>query len=414
AAFAVAIASLADATRSPSLAVVPLRNLLTASSTTHYNPLTKAHHLFLRYAIQAKLYKLALPVVVLPLTEVVKGHQASIGRLQVVDFLLYTYYSGIVFAALKRFDEAVDCFRMTLAAPSKSGASAIQMEAWRKGVLCFALSGSSTGSGGSIVKGFEKGGIGKCVNGVVFKVLDGCGAKKGYIEFLSAVEGAKRGSVLIELQKHAELFMKSGNLGLAKQCASATHLTQQHILKLTQTYLTLSVSDVTKAVQETVFRPALPPTTVSTKQQQLTQIPSETITPPQIKSHILQLINAKKVHATINDSIADDTNGMVSFHDESETYADLNALIQLDALLKTAMRVYTRVNEMDKSVGISKEYLSRVGQVGGTEDKRYMPNRMGSFGFGGGSGSFGGAGMFDGGDEGFGDDDVMMDEDGQF
>ncbi|KAJ3002092.1 UNVERIFIED_CONTAM: hypothetical protein HDU68_006465 [Siphonaria sp. JEL0065] len=306
---------------------------------------------------------------------------------------------------------------MTLAAPSRSGASAIQVEAWRKGVLCFALSGLSSG-GGSIVKGFEKGGIGKCVNSVVFKVLDGCGAKKGYTEFLGAVEGAKRGSVLIELQKHAELFMKSGNLGLAKQCASTTHLTQQHILKLTQTYLTLSVSDIAKAVQETVLHPVPSPGTISTKQQlqqQQIHIPTETTTPSQIKSHILQLIDAKKVHATINDSIADDTDGMVSFHDEPETYADLKALVQLDALLKTAMRVYTRVNEMDKSVGISKEYLLRAGQAGGgAEDKGHMPNRLGSFGFAGGSGNFGG--MFDGGDEGFGDDDdvVMMDEDGQF
>ncbi|KAI9328502.1 hypothetical protein BDR26DRAFT_1012214 [Obelidium mucronatum] len=388
AAFAHGVARAAEHARRPLLAVAPLRALLLAGAP---NVLTPAHHVFLRHAIAAKAYAAAAAVVARPLDAVDAKAAAA------ADFLLYAYYAGIVLAALKRFADAVLFFRMALAAPSRGGASAIQVEAWRKGVLCFVLSGQPGGA-----KAFEKGSVARSTHFSVHKAIDACG-KKAYVDFVDACLSGQRPRALLELQANAELFMKSGNLGLAKQCASSNHLIQQQILKLTQTYITLSVSDIAKTVQDSVFQ--IKGASPQQQQQYLEEI-APLVSPVAIKSHILYLIGSGKVHASINESIREG-NGMVSFHDEPESYADLNALMQLDSMLKTAMSVYYRVSEMDKAISLSKEYLTKVGNdekgVGGGIG-RGGSSRMDSFGTIGGGGSGAGV-MFD--DDG-GDDDVMM------
>ncbi|KAJ3075316.1 hypothetical protein HDU98_008564 [Podochytrium sp. JEL0797] len=406
--FAQAMAALADRLRAPMLPVLALRDILRneryCSPQTNHHQLSRIHVLFLKHCILSKIHQLALPVIELPLSKISRPAKHM---LSITDFLLYSYYAGIIFATLKRFDEAVDMFRSCLAAPSRGGTSAIQVEAWRKGVLCHFLAGLPGGW-----KAFEKDGIAACANLSVLKTIENGGFRKGYLDLLNACNKGVFVVAQAELQKYSDIFAKSNNLGLAKQCC-AHHLTRQRILHLTHTHLTLSIADIAKAVRDSVPPPAVDAAVQQPNGGGTGAAQSAAL----IKHHILHLIESGQVHATMDESIQSDTavggtNGaMVSFHDVTHSYADRASMIQLDTLMKTSIRVFDRFSEMDKSLGSSKEYLVKAhvekeragGSVGGASvGAGGAGASLGLFNIGTGSGvSFDDDGVED-------DDDVFM------
>ncbi|ORY39917.1 hypothetical protein BCR33DRAFT_853048 [Rhizoclosmatium globosum] len=384
--FANAIAAFADRERNPRLAVAPLRNILTRIQTISrpgHHSLTKIHTLFLKYAILAKMHSYALPVVMNPLTAIEKStHHVSI-----TDFLLYSFYAGTLLSALKRYDDAVHHFRVCLAAPSKSGASAIQVEAWKKGSLVYFLSGPSSSDSAKL----EKGGVARCMSTVVTRVVAD-ESKKKLGEFLKNLENGKYQDLVGEVERLTQSLQNGHNLGLARQCINKS-LAHRQILKLTKTYLTLSLPSILSSVSA-----SLPPAHQS---------------PAVIRKYLMELIESGKVAATIDESV--DGGGMVTFHDSTSVPGQGYDFSVLEGKMREVVGIYERLSEMDRAVGASKEYLVKVAVVGDKGD-RFGGYGGSSSGMGGlvsgmGSGMYGGA-SFD--SEAAGDDDVLMDDDDMY
>ncbi|KAI8610138.1 hypothetical protein BC830DRAFT_1172943 [Chytriomyces sp. MP71] len=442
--FARALASLADATHTPAIAVAPLRNLVLAEPVLNKahssHAFTRIHPILLKYAILAKMQRLVLPIVSTPLSSVNKTDYLGITA---TDFLAYNYYSGLVFAALKQFDAAVDAFRACLAHPTKNGgASAIQIEAWRTGVLCWVLAhGGSTESSSSSgpvpavgsalelsvpstyggksnntlgVKGFERGGVGKSMSGSVSKAIESSHGRKAYSDFVAACESGIRGAVEFELAKSMDLLAKSNNLGLARQCLRS--LASQRIQKLTQTYLTLSVHDIAKAVESAVLTrsadaaasaaAAGTPTVDDAAAEPGPGAGAEGWGGEAVKAQLVDLVTRGRVCATIDEGLpggadvaSGKVGGMVSFHDDAGGFTDVQSMSVLDTAMRRAVRLYDAVVEMDRAVGASREFLVKQAAF----DK--------SGGGGGGVGAAG-AGLY-GGAAGmvFDQDGAEMDED---
>ncbi|KAI8840034.1 hypothetical protein BJ741DRAFT_597751 [Chytriomyces cf. hyalinus JEL632] len=407
--FARAVCSAADTNHSPISAVAPLRNLIANSAildtTQHVHFLTRVHPLLLKYALLAKTPRAVVPVISHPITSVNKSLFTGLSS---TDFLSYHYYSGLVWASLKRFDNAVDAFRICLATPARNGgASLIQIEAWRSGLLCWLLEGgmslsretrsSSSLSASTIVRAFEREGLGSCISTSVSKAIEFSAGRKAYADFAFACESGNRASVEFELAKNHELFSSSTNLGLARQCLR--NLGPRRIQKLTQTYITLSVSDIAKSVDDAIRMTAVTETTSSSSATVSTIVDTKII--QQVKKQLLTLIDRGIVHATLDESVSKEQGGMVSFHDSSEAYADVPTLQALDSALKHVMRLYDNVTDMDKSVGMSRDYLVRLSQM----ETRGGPG-VGSFDRLGSTGAPAGFHGQDG--EAFDDDSLML------
>ena len=92
------------------------------------------HHLtvsqYLKYSqgcVATRHFKMALSILQIPITEI----DHSLGDLHYNDNLLYHYAGGMVFAALKRWEEAEEFFEICVSSPAQVPA-AIQLEAHKK------------------------------------------------------------------------------------------------------------------------------------------------------------------------------------------------------------------------------------------------------------------------------------------
>ena len=91
------------------------------------NYLTTIHPLFARVCAATRQYAAAIPVIENPITEI----DTTLSDLHYNDNLVYHYSAGVVFAALRRWTEAEDCFDIVVGNPAHMP-SAIQLEALKK------------------------------------------------------------------------------------------------------------------------------------------------------------------------------------------------------------------------------------------------------------------------------------------
>ncbi|KAJ3387728.1 COP9 signalosome complex subunit 3 [Entophlyctis sp. JEL0112] len=404
-AFALALSSLADALATPILAVAPLRNLLLhpyindPSSNHHtYDSLPEFPSSVPKSTAQAKMHAYALPVVTAPITQIVRNIHSP--QLEARDFALYCYYAGILFAALKEFPRAVEQFRACLAVPSRA-LSAIQVEAWRKGLLCNVLANSSvsgtetpnfrlkaagkysddgasfsnedsssSASNPASWKEFQKGGVARSVSSVVWRDLDNGGYRKAYIQFVDAFEKGIRADIQNELLKNMGEFQKSGNFGLAKQCLDLRTLAARQIIRLTHTHIAISISEISETLSSTLLAPRSEQPTdqgsaaANTVSDTKSSNTGESVDAEFVRSVIVGLISTQSVYATIDEGPG---GAVVRFHNDdssgnsqSQAYSDEASMRELDTAVKLAMRVHARVGDMQRQIAVSKEYLSRT------------------------------------------------------
>jgi len=123
------IVMFAESILNPSFALGPLHNLV-----TRYPPspqfLTTIHPLFILTCIQTRHFTSALPLISPPVSEV----DRMLSDLDYTDVLQYHYLAGIVFAALKMYQDAEGAFELAATAPANAS-SALQLEAYKKLIL---------------------------------------------------------------------------------------------------------------------------------------------------------------------------------------------------------------------------------------------------------------------------------------
>eukprot|EP01104_Vermistella_antarctica_P011051 TRINITY_DN302_c6_g1_i2.p1 TRINITY_DN302_c6_g1~~TRINITY_DN302_c6_g1_i2.p1 ORF type:complete len:466 (+),score=148.42 TRINITY_DN302_c6_g1_i2:535-1932(+) len=230
-----------------------------------------------------------------------------------LDVLTYHYYGGMVLAGLKRMPEALEFFKVCVTAPAHA-VSAVVVEAYKKYSLIHLL-----------VKG-KRGSVPEAASLTVSRALKQSGG--AYNAFGSQFEMHDLTALTTVAKKYEETFVKDNNWGLVKQCLSS--LTSRNIRRLTQTYLTLSLAGIAKAVE---LKDA-----------------------DEAEVVVIKMIEAGEISARI-----DAKAGMVSFLDDSRTFCTAEAADEFSSRIERVIRLSKTLKLLDEDVSSSPLYMTKLG-----------------------------------------------------
>ncbi|KAI9102033.1 hypothetical protein DFS34DRAFT_591845 [Phlyctochytrium arcticum] len=274
---------------------------------------TPIHTLLLRCHLKAKTYGLAETF----LQQEMYEYDVDQYPLKYQDFLLFQYYGALVYIALKKWEKAKECLLLCITAPGTT-TSAIQVEAYRKYILCCLLRNGkleSTSTKGTYVE-----------PGRIHRSL-----LTPYLDFAQAYEILHGARIDHELKKSEPAFAKHGNIGLIKQCR--TQVILRKIQRLTETHLTLSITDIAKSSQ-------MPKTNI-------------------VETLVRKMISNGSVFATI----AQEQGHMVSFCDPPNSHRDLATCQGLTTALDNVHAYESQIAKLNRSISSSREYLHKTLQA---------------------------------------------------
>ncbi|KAG6860267.1 hypothetical protein C0995_013511 [Termitomyces sp. Mi166 len=220
------------------------------------------------------------------------------------DSLIYHYLGGVAFAALKRWAQAEEFFEIALSTPGNAPA-AIQLEAFKKLKLVQLI---ATGKTAPLPK-------------YTHSILPRLFKNSPYNTFVNAYP--HNTELLNEcVHREAATFSAEKNTGLIQQAlARAPRWT---LKKLTGTYVTLSLSDIAKAIR----------------------IESE----DDVRALLLDMIESNDVAAQIS------ADGTVTFSDPAPTFTKE----QVDRVLADVQNQADLLNHLEREMAKNKEYLTKA------------------------------------------------------
>eukprot|EP00298_Acanthocystis_sp_HF-20_P012975 c20146_g2_i1.p1 GENE.c20146_g2_i1~~c20146_g2_i1.p1 ORF type:complete len:502 (+),score=211.69 c20146_g2_i1:1260-2765(+) len=333
----------------PLASVHPLRSAISKIQADDQQ-ITSVHSFFLRACIASKCYKFAQPYVMADLHKL-DPFQV---RLDTMSLLSYFYYSSIVCIALKNFTRALHFLKLVFVVP-EDAISVIVIEAFKRYVLVSLLVHGEFADelppfmSPSTHRMLKVSSLAYVRFAESFKVEEKPDTKDKVVvpplseqmedqENLQAQQqeqafgrhfGSEQKSKTLKVLKECfPIFVKDNLLGLVKQCLS--HTIQVKIQRLTDTYLTYSLEDITKSV-------GLDSVSYAEK-------------------WILLMVEQGKVHAKI-----DQSKQMVSFIDDDDDNADtLEDLIEFEKRVKTVQILGNKLLELHKQIQLDPEHVKRV------------------------------------------------------
>jgi len=228
------------------------------------------------------------------------------------EYLLYFYYGGVLYLGLKKFAKAIEFFQLALTIPTRV-LSAIQVECYKKYVLaCLILNGEMTALPV------------KLTSQPVLRSIDRLAAP--YMELSRAMKkgGEQFQKVINDAVEH---FKKDRNWGLVKQARES--LIRRNIQRLTNTYITLSLSDIARSA------------------------PLQS--PKEAEKYVMSMIEDGAIFATINQR-----DGMVSFLDNPEDYDSSVQVAQLDQKIQEVMALSEKLKGVDKLIQTNPKYIVKT------------------------------------------------------
>ncbi|CAM0139173.1 COP9 signalosome complex subunit 3 [Umbelopsis sp. WA50703] len=309
-----ALSNLAARLDSPIVPVRPLRIAIQRLCCDRpvFTPL---HAGLARLALLAKLYKEPLPVLDVDIEDIDPALDVDIE-----NFLSYYYYASMIYIGNKSYGRALELLSVAISAPSQA-VSLIQLESYKKYVLVSLLHNGKLHT------------VPKYTANVVLKsIRRHC---RQYIEFAEVYENQNIEELGIALEKRRVLFVKENNFGLASQCLRA--LQHQRIQGLTQTYITLSVTDI---VDKAGFTGS--------------QANAE------VENSILEMVQQGRIFASIEHTGQGEHEEMVSFYDNPDSYDTSASLATLNDKIARAAQVGERLGRQDKSTALNRDFLSRM------------------------------------------------------
>lgn len=261
--------------------------------------------------ITAKCYKAAIPI----LDHFAIQIESDVTGIESVDTRLYFYYGGICYVGMKKYNKALEFFEAVISAPAVV-ISAIMVEAYKKYVLI------------SLCHKGELGNLPRYTNSSLvrlFKQL--C---PGYEEFLTSFQTRSVEDLHKVAENHAEHFIKDGNMGLVKQTIQALY--RQNIQRLTKTYITLSLQNITEQVN----------------------LPN----PDETERRVFRMIQQNEVFATINQK-----DGMVEFLENPEQYSNNKTLNYLDKQIHGGITLTKVVKRIDEEIALDGKYIQKILQA---------------------------------------------------
>ena len=194
----------------------------------HPAQLTSVHADLCLLCLSAKCLKPALAVLDRQVTDISREG----GRFDVKFFLLFYYYGGMIYAAVKNLDRALYFLEMALTPSHSLAVSSIMLEAYKKYVLV------------SLIIHGKVQQLPKYTPQVVSRFIRPMSQQ--YLDLASAYATNSPDELRAVMTKHSEVFRRDNNQGLVGQVLQSLH--KKNIQRLTKTFLTLSLVDVAARV----------------------------------------------------------------------------------------------------------------------------------------------------------------------
>lgn len=190
--------------------------------------LTSIHADLCQLCLLSKCFKPALEFLDIDVTDISQEE----GQFDPKYFLLYYYYGGMIYTALKNYDRALYFFEVCVTTPAMA-VSYIMLEAYKKYILV------------SLILHGKVLNLPRYTSQVVNRYMKPLSQQ--YQGLATAYQMNSCEEVQNIITKYQQLFTRDHNMGLVKQVLS--YLYKKNIQRLTKTFLTLSLSDVASRVQ---------------------------------------------------------------------------------------------------------------------------------------------------------------------
>jgi len=273
--------------------------------------LTSIHADLCQLCLLAKCMKPAVQFLNVDITDISKEG----GLYDAKHFLLYYYYGGMIYTALKQYDRALYFYETAITTPSMA-VSHIMLESYKKFILVSLLVHGKIPS------------LPKYTSQVVARYIKPlC---QHYHDLATSYQTLNPTEVQNVITKHTDTFNRDKNMGLVKQCVTALY--KKNIQRLTKTFLTLSLADMANRVQLS--------------------------SPQDAEKYVLHMIEDGEIFATINQK-----DGMVSFHDNPEKFNNVSMLLRLDREMSACISLDEKLREMDREIAVNPQYVQKSSGV---------------------------------------------------
>ncbi|KAL1128859.1 hypothetical protein AAG570_013393 [Ranatra chinensis] len=230
----------------------------------------------------------------------------------VKHFLIYYYFGGMVYTAVKKYDRALYMFEAVISTPAMA-VSHIMLEAYKKYILV------------SLVLHGKVSHMPKYTSQVVTRFIKPLSL--AYHDLATVYATNNTEEVRLAVTKYSDTFTRDGNIGLTKQVVASLY--KKNIQRLTKTFLTLSLSDVASRVQLS--------------------------SPAEAERYILNMIDEGEIFATINQK-----DGMVVFHDDPEKYNSPGMLCKLEEEMTICTDLDRQIQRMEEEIMVNPQYVKKA------------------------------------------------------
>jgi len=294
--------------RSAPLAVKELREALIKLRPNN-STITPLHHQYLKCCILAKMYHMAAVATDADMTDLTSGVTAK-------DLVLYFYYGGIALIGMKKFKRAQSYFQQGIGVPTTC-LHAMLVETLKKFILV------------SLIVDGRVPSLSKILYPMLLRQAQViCNP---YLDFATAFGSYDPDQCHAVAAAHQEIFIQDRTMGLVKQCIQALY--RRVILRITTTYLTLSLPDIASKAR----------------------LPN----PKEAEKLIVRMVENGEIQASI-----DQSHGMVSFRESPENFANMPATINIDRKLKSFIETVKKLRSMDEEISLSVPYIQRTLDLG--------------------------------------------------
>jgi len=284
--------------------------------------LTSVHSDLAKLCLKARCFGPILPILNKDITQINKEGE----QMDASFVLLYYYYGGCIYLAIKQYEKALYYFEVAVTCPT-AAVSHIMLEAYKKYMLV-----------GLLVHGDKPKdavSLPKFTSPVVSKFLKPlC---RAYSDVVTAYHLNSADQLKALVPKFRETFETDSNLGLINQVVEAQ--TRTNIKRLTKTFVTLSLADVASRVGLE--------------------------SPESAEREIVEMIRAGSIHATISQQ-----DGMVRFDLNPESYSSPDMLRLVEESVTKAISLDKQVEKLTQDVMLSNQYIRKIAHAKDDDDER--------------------------------------------
>ncbi|GAA5977760.1 hypothetical protein JCM5350_006171 [Sporobolomyces pararoseus] len=372
----VRLGSIAQTLRNHQVHLEPFKTIVQRYAPT--GTLTSFHPAFLRTVFSYRAYELAREVLYTDITDVDKVSFPIVYQ----DHLLYHYLAGTIVALLGDYVRASDLLEICVSAPGPA-VSLIQLDAYKKLVLVQLLAYGKTLP------------LPKYTSSAAQNAYKSLLAP--YNDYVVAFNSLDKTRLFAAKEKARESFTRDHNMGLVSLVEQS--LRRRIISKLTQTWSTLSLGQLTKLL--------------GMDEKDEAQVEA-------VEREVLGMVQSRELFATISDATNEGgvpggrLSKIVTFSDDPEPYLSHETVKRVTSAIERAKKLDQTWSEEGEKMEQSKEFVTKVYQALQTGGAGLNNMGMGGmfsdefdYGSSGGFGSIGrsgGAGASGGGDFDFVDE----------